>query len=253
MRAAGLDIGSRTVKLVVVGDDREVVSTARVETTPAVAEDCRRLLDRVTFDRLVVTGYGRALAEVHFEATSVTEIKAFARGAKALHPEARTLLDVGGQDTKVVALDETGRAVRFEMNDKCAAGAGRFLELMAQALKIPVEQFGEAALAGTGSIRLSAMCAVFAESEVVGLVTRGVARADIARAVHESVASRAVAMVRRLGVDGPVLFGGGGARNPALVEMVSRGLGGPVRVPEDAQMVAARGAALIAAGLGPAT
>lgn len=249
MRAAGLDIGSRTAKLVVL-EDGAVVSAERVETTPAVAEDCRRLLAGVAYDRMVVTGYGRALAEVAFDAPSITEIKAFARGAWALAPGVRTLLDIGGQDTKVIALDGAGRPLRFEMNDKCAAGAGRFLEIMAQALKLPLGEFGAAALRGSGTVRLSAMCAVFAESEVVGLVTRGVAREDIARAVHDSVASRAVAMLRRLGVEAPVAFGGGGAKNEALVQLVSRALGAEVVVPGDAQLLAAHGAALIAAERG---
>ncbi len=246
MRTAGLDIGSRTVKLVVV-EGGEVVSARRLETTPAVQDDCRRLIDSERFDRLVVTGYGRAVAEVAFDARSVTEIKAFARGASALFPGCRALLDVGGQDTKAVALDESGRAVGFEMNDKCAAGAGRFLEIMAQALKLPLEAFGAEALGGAGSVRLSSMCAVFAESEVVGLVTRGTPRADIARAVHEAVAGRAVALLRRVGVEGEVVFGGGGAKNPCLVALVGAALGRAPRVPPDAQMVAAHGAALLAA------
>lgn len=248
MRTAGLDIGSRTAKLVVL-EGGEVVSARRLETTPSVQDDCRRLLDSERYDRLVVTGYGRAVAEVAFDAPSVTEIKAFARGASALFPGCRALLDVGGQDTKAVALDGNGRAVRFEMNDKCAAGAGRFLEIMAQALKLPLEAFGEEALAGAGAVRLSSMCAVFAESEVVGLVTRGTARADIARAVHEAVAGRAVALLRRVGVEGEVVFGGGGAKNRCLVVLVGAALGRPPRVPPDAQMVAAHGAALIAAAV----
>lgn len=251
MRYAGLDIGSRTAKLVVLDDGGEVVSARRVETTPGVAEDCRALLREAAHDALVVTGYGRALAEVAFDAPSITEIKAFARGAHAIFPGCRLLVDVGGQDTKAIGLDLAGRPVRFEMNDKCAAGAGRFLEIMASALGYPLEAFGSEALAGAPSVKLSAMCAVFAESEVVGLVTRGTPRQDIARAVHEAVAARAVALLRRVeGDGGEIVFGGGGAKNVCLVAMVRAAVGREVRVPPDAQMVAAYGAALIAAGRG---
>ena len=192
MRAAGLDIGSRTVELVVV-EEGGVVSSQRVDTTPRVEADCERLLAGASYDRLMVTGYGRALAEVKFGADSVTEIKAHARGAHALFPGCRTVLDIGGQDTKVIALDGRGRVLKFEMNDRCAAGAGKFLEMMARALAYHLPGFGAAGLRGADTVRLSSMCAVFAESEVVGLVTRGERPEDIARAVHHSVARRSAA------------------------------------------------------------
>lgn len=246
MRAAGLDIGSRTAKLVVV-EGGAVVSTARLETTPSIVADARRLLDAHPHDALVVTGYGRTMAEVSFEAATVTEIKAFARGVAARLPGCRTILDVGGQDTKVIATDGAGRPLRFEMNDRCAAGAGRFLEIMAQALGFGLEEFGEAALAGADGLKLNAMCAVFAESEVVGLVTRGVARADIARAVHRTIAGRAGTMIGKLREGGPVAFAGGGARNRCLAALVGEASGAEVLVPDDPQLVGALGAALLAA------
>lgn len=246
MRAAGLDIGSRTAKLVVVSGGA-VVSTARIETTPSIASDARLLLEAHPHDALVVTGYGRTMAEVTFDAATVTEIKAFARGAAALFPGCRTVLDVGGQDTKVIATDGAGRPLRFEMNDRCAAGAGRFLEIMAQALGFSLEAFGPAGLAGADAVRLNAMCAVFAESEVVGLVTRGTAREDIARAVHRVVATRAATMVARLRQGGSLAFAGGGARNPCLVALVREATGAELLVADDAQHVGALGAALLAA------
>jgi predicted CoA-substrate-specific enzyme activase len=224
-----------------------VVSTARIETTPSIAADARRLLDAHPHDALVVTGYGRTMAEVAFDATTVTEIKAFARGAGALHPGCRTVLDVGGQDTKVIVTDGAGRPLRFEMNDRCAAGAGRFLEMMAQALGYGLDEFGRAALEGGDGLRLSAMCAVFAESEVVGLVTRGVRREDIARAVHRTVADRAGTMIGRVREGGAVAFAGGGARNPCLAALVAEASGAEVLVAPDAQLVGALGAALLAA------
>jgi predicted CoA-substrate-specific enzyme activase len=245
-RAAGLDIGSRTAKLVVLEGER-MVASARIETTPTVGDDVARLLARHPHERLVVTGYGRALAEVAFEAVSVTEIKAFARGVGATFPGARTILDIGGQDTKAIVTDGAGRPLRFEMNDRCAAGAGRFVEMMAHALGYSTEEFGAAALAGQDGIKLSAMCAVFAESEVVGLMTRGAPREDVARAVHRAIAGRAIGMLQRVGLTGGVVFAGGGAKNPCLVATVRDALAVEVLVPDDPQMVGAHGAALIAA------
>ena len=245
MRAAGLDIGSRTVELVVV-EEGGVVSSQRVDTTPRVEADCERLLAGASYDRLMVTGYGRALAEVKFGADSVTEIKAHARGAHALFPGCRTVLDIGGQDTKVIALDGRGRVLKFEMNDRCAAGAGKFLEMMARALAYDLPGFGAAGLRGADTVRLSSMCAVFAESEVVGLVTRGERPEDIARAVHHSVARRSAAMLQRVSVEPPVVFAGGAARNPCQVRLVEEALGQPVLVAPDPQMAGALGAALLA-------
>jgi predicted CoA-substrate-specific enzyme activase len=249
--AAGLDIGSRTIECVVIdAASGEVRTSERIDTSPNLAADCRRLLEAHPFDRLTVTGYGRSLAEVEFDAPSVTEIKAHARGARAVFPACRTVLDIGGQDTKVIVLDETGRPRRFEMNDRCAAGAGRFLELMAGALGYDVDAFGAAAQAGRNGVVLSSMCAVFAESEVVGLVTRGVPPEDIARAVHHSIVQRTAAMLRRVSLQPPVVFAGGGARNACLVRMLADALACDLLVAGDPQMIGALGAALIAAEQG---
>lgn len=250
VRAAGLDIGSRTVELVVV-EDAKVAASLRVETTPGVEADCERLLAGASYGRLVATGYGRGLAEVKFDAASVTEIRAYARGAEALFPGCRGVVDIGGQDTKAVALAPGGRVLRFEMNDRCAAGAGKFLEMMARSLGYSLDEFGAAALQGAEGLRLSSMCAVFAESEVVGLVTRGASRQDIALAVHQSVIQRSLSMLRRVSVEAPVVFAGGAARNPCLVRLLDEALGGGLLVPEDPQMLGALGAALLAAELGP--
>lgn len=247
--AAGLDLGSRTIQCVAVDvDSGQVRSTERIKTTPDIAADCRQMLAGRRFDSLTVTGYGRALAEIEFDAPSITEIKAAARGARALFPDCRTVIDIGGQDTKAIALNEAGLPSRFEMNDRCAAGAGRFLELMADALGYELSAFGVASQAGAAGVQLSTMCAVFAESEVVGLVTRGVPREDIAHAVHVSVAERTGAMLRRVSLERPIAFIGGGARNPGLVRCLEESLGCDLCVPEDPQMVVALGAALVAAG-----
>ncbi len=247
MRTAGLDIGSRSTELVVIDTRAEAVVHAReIPTGPTVADDCRALLEEASYDRLLVTGYGRSLAEVSLGCATVTEIKAYARGAHAVLPECRTVLDVGGQDTKVIALDGAGRVVRFEMNDRCAAGAGRFLEMIASALRLDVDQLGPVALRGRSTTRISSMCAVFAESEVVGLLTKGVPPEDIAWAAHEALAQRIASQVRRVGTAPPFLFAGGAARNPCLVRLVKAQTGLEVAVPESPQRIGALGAALLA-------
>lgn len=247
MRAAGLDIGSRTIECVVIdSSDSRILSSARIGTGPDLATRCEQLLSEQAHDVLAVTGYGRALAEVAFAAPSVTEILAFARGAEHLCPGCRTVLDVGGQDTKVIAV-QAGRATAFEMNDRCAAGAGRFLEMMAAALHYELDEFGTAALAGRDGVQINSMCAVFTESEVVGLLTRGAPRDDIARAVHCAILQRTTAMVRRVSTAVPFVFAGGGAKNRCLVMLLTEMLQQALIVPDDPQAVGALGAALLAA------
>jgi predicted CoA-substrate-specific enzyme activase len=248
MWTAGLDIGSRSIELVVTDPSTGAVSAAmEAETTPDVEAVCRGMIDQVSFDRLIVTGYGRALAEVAFGYPSVTEIKAYARGAEAAFPGCRTVLDIGGQDTKVIALDGSGRAVNFEMNDRCAAGTGRFLEMTAAALKYDLVEFGEGALSGNDTVQISSMCAVFAESEVIGLLTRGARRRDIALAVHRAIATRAAVMMARLGPKRPVVFGGGAARNRCLARLIEDALKCELWIPQKPHMLGALGAALLAA------
>jgi predicted CoA-substrate-specific enzyme activase len=205
------------------------------------------MIEQVSFDRLLVTGYGRTLAEVAFGFPSVTEIKAYARGAQALFPGCHTVLDIGGQDTKVISLDGAGRAVNFEMNDRCAAGTGRFLEMIAGALKYELSEFGNRALSGNDGVHISSMCAVFAESEVIGLLTRGARSQDIALAVHRAIAMRACSMMARVGIRPPVVFAGGAARNQCLVRLISDLAKCELSVPQNPQMLGALGAALIAA------
>ncbi|PKN54110.1 MAG: 3-hydroxyacyl-ACP dehydratase [Deltaproteobacteria bacterium HGW-Deltaproteobacteria-14] len=245
MRAAGLDIGSRTTKLVV--RDRGATTVRRfADTSHDPLSVARTLLDGVAYDRLVVTGYGRHLVGDRLGADAVSEIKAAAIGARAKHPRCRTIIDVGGQDTKVIALDPAGRMSRFHMNDRCAAGTGRFLELMAVALGLPPDEFAALALAAPRAEKLTTMCAVFAESEVVSLVARGAPRDEIARGIHEAVATRISAMARSLPLHDDLVFVGGGALNRALATLVARALDRPVAVPEEPRLAAALGCALLA-------
>lgn len=251
---AGLDLGSRTVKVVLVQAGRVIHQEVRCHAHDPLAT-CRELLAGHHPDGLVATGYGRRLAQAHWDCPAVTEIKAVAAGARHLQPDCRTVLDIGGQDTKVVGLDPWGRVRGFEMNDKCAAGTGRFLEVMAMALGLTLERFSEAALASPETTPVNDMCTVFAESEVVSLAARGASRDALARGLHASVVRRAMALVRRLEVQAELMLCGGGGHNRCLRSLLEEALGMPVHVPEQPQTVAAIGAALMAqqqAGAGPA-
>ncbi len=248
MQTAGLDIGSRSIELVVIdASTGNSLFALEAETTPDIAAVCRAMIDQASFDRLIVTGYGRTLAEVAFGLPSVTEIKAYARGAQALFPGCRTVLDIGGQDTKAIAMDGAGKVLNFEMNDRCAAGTGRFLEMTAAALGYDLPEFGARALSGHNGMQISSMCAVFAESEVIGLLTRGAMRQDIALAVHRAIAARAGSMLARVGIRAPLVFAGGAARNQCLARLIGNLVQCELSIPEQPHMLGALGAALIAA------
>lgn len=196
-------------------------------------------------NRVLATGYGREAIE--FADTRVTEITCHAVGARHLFPEVRTVIDIGGQDSKVIRVDESGRVVNFAMNDKCAAGTGRFLEVMARALEVSLERMGEVSATATKDVTVSSMCTVFAESEVVGLVAQGYETADIVRGIHRAIASRAAALAGRVGVAPQVVMTGGVAKNMGVVAELSTKLKIHISVPDDPQIVGALGAALIAA------
>lgn len=245
MRILGLDIGSRTVEGVWLEDGR-VVDAVVLDSGFDPQGVAGSLVGRHAHDVVVATGYGRHLAREAFGAEVVTEIKAYALGAHALFPEARSVLDIGGQDTKSIALGPDGRVLDFEMNDKCAAGTGKFLEVMARALGFALDEMAAASLDAETGVNISSMCTVFAESEVTGLVHRGEDRGRIARGLHESIATRTLGALRRVGANGPLVFAGGVAKNPAMVELVMQGFDGEVLVPAEAQTVGAFGAAIAA-------
>lgn len=245
MRVLGLDIGSRSVDAVWIDDAANVVDAAIADSGYDPLGVARELTGRGGYDRLVATGYGRHTAREAFGCEVITEIKAYATGASALFPEAGSVLDIGGQDTKVISLGPGGKVVDFEMNDKCAAGTGKFLEVMARALGFGLEEMAEAALAAPSGVTISSMCTVFAESEVTGLVHRGEDRPAIARGLHESIAKRTISSLRRVGAEGPLVFAGGVAKNAAMVELVRNGIEGTVLVPGESQTVGAYGAALV--------
>lgn len=193
----------------------------------------------------VATGYGRHLAREKLGLPVITEIKAHALGASRLFPQCRTVIDIGGQDSKVIRV-EKGRQVNFEMNDRCAAGTGRFLEVMAMTLGYTLAEFGSEALKAQESASINSMCTVFSESEVVSLIAAGKSKQSIALGLHESIVNRLLALVGRVGVESPVVLAGGVARNPCIRALLERRLGVSLLVPDDPQIVGALGVALSA-------
>ena len=243
MRVLGLDIGSRSVDAVWVEDGR-IVDFAVADSGFDPGSAAAVFVDRNTHDAIVSTGYGRHGARERFGGTAVTEITAYGVGAAWLFPHASSVLDIGGQDTKVISLGAGGKVTDFEMNDKCAAGTGKFLEVMARALGFTLEEMAEQGITVSTGVSISSMCTVFAESEVTGLVHRGEDRSRIARGLHESIAKRTLGSLKRVRAQGPLVFAGGVAKNPAMVALIAEGFAGEVFVPEEAQIVGAYGAAL---------
>lgn len=245
MKSVGIDIGSRTIKLVVINHSK-ILDFRVTDTTYNPIQKCKGLIDGTSYDCLMATGYGRHLFETHFNGPTVTEITAYAVGANALYPECRAILDIGGQDTKAIALGQTGKVSKFEMNDRCAAGTGRFLEVMANALGYAIEEFGKGALAAEKRITISSMCTVFSESEVVSLLAKGEKREDIALGLHSAIAKRCAGMLKRVYKSAPIMFAGGVAYNPCMRVVLEQEIGEQIYVPENPQIVGAYGAALLA-------
>ncbi|WP_347490548.1 acyl-CoA dehydratase activase [Desulfoscipio sp. XC116] len=242
---AGIDIGSRSIGFVVLSNDR--ITFSKLEDTGFEPLTAAKKLLTGHYNRVVATGYGRHAARSDFADQVVTEIKAHAIGAGHIFPGARTVLDIGGQDTKVILLNNNGAVIDFQMNDRCSAGTGKFLEVMAAALGYAnVAEFGESALTGGSDIKISNMCTVFAESEAVSLMHQGTPRADIALALHASVVERTAGMLQRLSFSTPLVFSGGVANNRCIVTLLAKKLGVQVLVPPQPQLVGALGAALAA-------
>jgi len=246
-RFLGLDLGSRTTKIV----ELRAGAVERFEIFDTGSDSLARVrarLEAKDYVRAVATGYGRFLMNAHLDCRVVTEITACALGARFLRPEAGLVIDIGGQDSKVILLGSgAGAFADFEMNDRCAAGTGRFLEVMAALLGFSLEDFGRAACEAEETITLNSMCTVFAESEVISLLAAGRDRRSIALGLHGSIADRVYPLAARFEPRGEIVCAGGVALNPCLVGLLSGKLGRPVVVPENPQIVTAVGAALAAA------
>ncbi len=255
MRTAGIDIGSITAKAAIV-EDGGILGTKIIFTGynaeaagVKVYQDllAESGLDRASIAKIVSTGYGRN--SVKFADKTFTEIMAHAAGAYLLNPKIRTIIDIGGQDSKAIALDEKGKVRNFVMNDKCAAGTGRFLEVMARALEVNLDEFGAMSLQSKLPSKISSLCTVFAESEVISLIACGEKRPDIIAGIHESIAARVSSMLARVGVAEPVMITGGVARNAGVVDALERKLGVKIAVSSYAQVNGAIGAAVLASTL----
>lgn len=249
---AGIDVGSLATKCAIVDESGNLVSQGIVATGARVvtaAEAALKLaadsggVDLGSIGFRIATGYGRKRVEADHQ---VTEITCHAMGAVRLFPGTRTIIDIGGQDTKVIRVSSNGEVENFVMNDKCAAGTGRFLEVMARALEVDVEELGPLALTSEQPQKISSFCTVFGESEVVSHVADGAASADIARGIHESVAHRVTGLVKRVGVMNELTMSGGVARNVGMRTALSAALSTSLNFNDNSQVMGALGAALIA-------
>jgi len=251
--AAGVDVGSTQTKAVIINEEREIVSRSLIDTGANVvlaAENAyKKALDmdgasEEEVEYVIGTGYGRY--RVTFGNTQVTEISCHGRGAVHMFPNTRTVVDMGGQDTKAISVNPSGEIVDFCMNDKCAAGTGRFLGAAAAALDIPLDDLGSTALAHAKSVRISTTCTVFAESEVLSWLGKGKKIEDILWGVHQSIAGRSIGLLRRVGIDEEVTFTGGVTRNVAMIEALEEKLGLKLNVSEESHYMGGLGAALFA-------
>lgn len=244
--AIGLDLGSRRSKAVVVRDgkiiEQAVFGTFALDRG-TLAEWLTVMRGRYTAAAVGTTGYGRHVGAERFSGSALTEIRAFARGAAVLAPHARTIVDIGGQDAKVINLDDTGAVLDFAMNDRCAAGTGKFFEMVANTLGLSLSELIAAALTAPMATPVSATCAVFAESEIIGQLAEGVAPASLARGVFQAVAGRLAAMLERLRGIPPVILVGGGA-NACLAQELSDLIGETVELPSSGSFFGAMGAAM---------
>jgi predicted CoA-substrate-specific enzyme activase len=252
MITVGIDVGSITAKAAVARDGAviavKLIQTgynARQAGELVFAEIMKEAaLDPTDVAKVISTGYGRN--SVAIADKTVTEITCHAAGAYYLNPQVRSVIDIGGQDSKAIALDDKGNVKNFAMNDKCAAGTGRFLEVMANALEVDLDQFGSFALSAGQPSKISSLCTVFAESEVISLIAKGEKRENIIAGIHESIAARVAALANRTGLRPAVMMTGGVAKNIGVVKALEKKIGQPIHVLPQSQLTGAIGAALLA-------
>ncbi len=252
MISAGVDIGAGTTKAVLYEPDGGVLASATIKTRPDLESSAREALAEVVrvaglptseVRYVATTGYGRyQLPERDLQ---ITEVTCHARGARFLFPATRCVLDVGAQSSRALRLDDRGRVMRFRMNDRCAAGAGKFLERVSRALEISLDELPVVALRSKDPQTISSICAVLAESEVINHVSQGKPAEDILMGAHLSIADRVLALLRQVGGDGEVTLTGGLARNPAMVHALTVRLGRPINVSPEAPLAGAIGATLL--------
>lgn len=252
MYVMGVDVGSASSKAIILENGEKILASAVVQAGTGTSGPVRVLeqvfaesgLNRADMAYVVATGYGR----LRFEGADkqISEISCHAKGVHFLVPTARTIIDIGGQDAKAIRLDQNGNVKQFFMNDKCAAGTGRFLEVMARVLETDLDSMAELSSHADAPASISSTCTVFAESEVISQLSRGVSRENIIAGVHDSVAVKAVGLLLRGGVEDTVVMTGGVARNEGVVKAIAKELGHEVVVCPNPQMAGALGAALFA-------
>ncbi|MFW9991079.1 MAG: acyl-CoA dehydratase activase [Candidatus Odinarchaeota archaeon] len=251
MAVAGIDVGAKTVKVVIL-DSGKILSKSKVTTgfdqVKSVDEALTAALEKVNLKReqleqVVTTGVGGKV--VDFASSTIPEVRAAAMGAIHLYPNVRTVIDVGAEEGRATKCSPEGKVVDFVINEKCSAGAGVFVEAMARALEVKLEEMGPMSIRATKAVPMNAQCSVFAESEVVSLIHAGTSKEDISRAIHDAIASRIASMARRIGVEAEVAVIGGVAKNPGFTDSLQRTLGlTNLTIPEEPEFVGALGAAL---------
>jgi len=247
----GLDVGSTTTKAVLVDSEQGIVGSHLLNTGASAMKAAHKCLDELSRQTgqnvsglpTVSTGYGRSL--INFASESVTEITCHSVGVHHLNQSIRLLIDVGGQDSKAVRIGEKGRPTDFALNDKCSAGTGRFLEVMARVLEVSIDELGPFALKSNSPSTISSTCTVFAESEVIGRIGAGEDPNDIAAGAHAAMAKKIGALSRSVGLVSPVCVTGGVALNPAFRHYLSKELGTELWMPANPQFTGALGAALL--------
>ena len=253
MYVLGIDSGSTSTNAVIMNEKREMIAFAVVRTGAKSGDSANRVLQEVLdkagleqkdLDLIVSTGYGRV--SIPFADENVTEISCHGKGAHYFNPDVRTILDIGGQDSKAIQLNEKGEVTDFVMNDKCAAGTGRFLEMMARTLEIDITELGPISLEWTEDIDISSMCSVFAESEVISLIAQNKEKCDIAHGIHKAIAGKACSLLKRVGLNETFMMTGGVAKNPGVVRAVEDVLHAKLYLCEEPEIVGAAGAALFA-------
>jgi predicted CoA-substrate-specific enzyme activase len=248
----GVDAGASATKVVIIDEKENIISHAIVPSginfKASFEEALKKALERPGLSRrdilyIVSTGYGRELVEASI---MFSEITCISRGVHKLFPYVRTIIDVGGQDSKAVRISENGRVLDFVMNDKCAAGTGRFLEVMATILGKPIEELGMLHFKSLNPVKISSTCTVFAESEVISYISKGCKIEDVIAGLHNAIAERIFSMSSRIGFEREVAFTGGVAKNPGFVEALSKRIGFNPILPKEPQIICAFGAALLA-------
>ena len=253
MIVAGCDVGSLTGKAVILNNS-EILYSSIVPTTPKPERTARNAMDEALqksnlvledIEYIVGTGYGRV--KIPFANSELSELSCHGKGAHSIAPSIRTIIDVGGQDCKVIKVDKNGKILDFAMNDKCAAGTGRFLEVMAKTLELKLEELGPISLQSKNQAKITAQCSVFAETEVVSLMADGVEVPDIVAGIHDAIASRIMSLVYRVGLEKDLTFTGGVAKNIGVVAYLEKRLGvTTTKLSVDPQLMGALGAALTA-------